>query len=173
MDELKELFGDETLDYATFEQKIGERGIKLANLKAGGYIDKAKYDKLAGEFAKYKTDNDVSKYADYDSIKTELEQLKAEKADAELAKEVSEANVDTKFQRFVMSEVKPLVTDKKDFKTCLAEYLKANPQFVVNTQRQGVFQKSSQPNFDDGDKGGAPSTNKKMNEILRGVRNKS
>lgn len=173
MDELQELFGEGTLSYADFSAKLNEHGIKLANIKAGGYVDKAKYDKLSAEFAKYKTDNDASKYADYESIKTELETLKAEKADAELAKEVAEANVDVKFQRFVMSEVKALVTEQKDFKTCLAEYLKANPQFVVNTQRQGVFQKSSQPNFDDGGKGGAPSTNKKMNEILRGARNKS
>ena len=170
MDELQELFGEEALSYADFAAKLNEHGIKLANIKAGGYVDKGKYDKLAGEFAKYKTDNDVSKYADYDTIKTELEQLKAEKADAELAKEVAAANVDVKFQKFVMSEVKPLVTDKKDFKACLADYLKENPQFVVNSQRQGVFQKGSQPNFDDGNKGGAPSTNKKMNEILRGVR---
>ena len=170
MDELQELFGEEALSYADFAAKLNERGIKLANIKAGGYVDKGKYDKLAGEFAKYKTDNDVSKYADYDTIKTELEQLKAEKADAELAKEVAAANVDAKFQKFVMAEVKALVTEKKDFKACLADYLKENPQFVVNTQRQGVFQKSSQPNFDDGNNGGAPSTNKKMNEILRGVR---
>lgn len=173
MDELQELFGDEALSFADFSAKLNEKGIKLANIKAGGYVDKGKYDKLAGEFAKYKTDNDVSKYADYDTIKTELEQLKAEKADAELAKEVAAANVDVKFQKFVMSEVKALVTDKKDFKTCLAEYLKENPQFIMNTQRQGVFQKGSQPNFDDGGKGGSPSTNKKMNEILRGARNKS
>ena len=171
MDELQELFGNEALNYADFSAKLSEKGIKLANIKAGGYVDKAKFDKLSAEFAKYKTDNDVSKYADYDAVKAELEQLKAEKADAELAKEVAAANVDVKFQKFVMSEVKPLVTQQKDFKTCLAEYLKANPQFVVNTQRQGVFQKGSQPNFDDGNKGsGASSTNKKMNEILRGVR---
>ena len=170
MDELQEIFGDGALSYADFSAKLNEHGIKLANIKAGGYVDKGKYDKLAGEYAKYKQENDVSKYADYDTIKTELEQLKAEKADAELAKEVAEANVDAKFQRFVTTEVKALVTEKKDFKACLAEYLKENPQFIVNTQRQGVFQKGSQPNFDDGDKGGAPSTNKKMNEILRGVR---
>ena len=170
MDELQELFGEEALSYADFAAKLNEHGIKLANIKAGGYVDKGKYDKLAGEFAKYKTDNDVSKYADYDTIKTELEQLRAEKADAELAKEVAAVNVDVKFQKFVMAEVKPLVTDKKDFKSCLADYLKENPQFVVNSQRQGVFSKGSQPNFDDGNKGGAPSTNKKMNEILRGAR---
>lgn len=170
MDELQELFGEEALNYADFSAKLSEKGIKLANIKAGGYVDKGKYDKLAGEYAKYKQENDVSKYADYDTLKAELEKLKAEKEEAEFVAKVAEAKVDAKFQKFVVAEVKPLVSDKKDFKTCLDEYLKENPQFVVNTQRQGVFQKSSQPNFDDGDKGGAPSTNKKMNEILRGVR---
>lgn len=168
MDELKELFGDETLDYATFEQKIGEKGIKLANLKAGGYIDKAKYDKLAGEFTKYKTDNDISKYADYDAIKQELETLKAEKQEAELLKVITEAKVSEKFRKFVLSEVKPLVTEKKDFKSCLSDYIKDNPQFLENNQ--GVFQKSSQVDIDSGAGGSDKSTNKKMNEILRGVR---
>ena len=170
MDELQELFGDEALNFADFTAKLSEKGIKLANIKAGGYVDKGKYDKLAGEFAKYKTDNDMSKYADYDAIKTELEELKAEKLNAELEREVAAANVDVKFQKFVMSEVKALVTDKKDFKTCLAEYLKENPQFIVNTQRQGVFTKGSQPNFEGAGNGTAKSTNVKMNEILRGVR---
>ena len=170
MDELQELFGEGTLSYADFSAKLNEHGIKLANIKAGGYVDKGKYDKLAGEFAKYKTENDVSKYADYDTIKTELEQLKAEKADAELAKEVEAAGIDSKFQKFVTAEVKALVTEKKDFKTCLGEYVKENPQFVVNPQRQNVFQKGSQANFESGEKSSASPTNKKMNEILRGVR---
>ena len=170
MEELQELFGENTLSYGDLEAKLAEKGIKLANLKAGGYVDKSKYDKLAGEYAKYKTENDASKYADYDTIKAELEQLKAEKADAEFAKQVAEANIDSKFQRFVLSEVKALVTDKKDFKTCLAEYVKANPQFVVNVQRQGVFQRGSQANFESGGGQGSTSTNKKMNDILRGAR---
>lgn len=170
MDELQELFGEGTLSYADFSAKLNEHGIKLANIKAGGYVDKGKYDKLAGEFAKYKTENDVSKYADYDTIKTELEQLKAEKADAELAKEVEAAGIDSKFQKFVTAEVKALVTEKKDFKTCLGEYVKENPQFVVNLQRQNVFQKGSQANFESGEKSSASPTNKKMNEILRGAR---
>lgn len=171
MDELQELFGEGTLSYADFSAKLNEKGIKLANIKAGGYVDKAKFDKLSSEFSKFKQDNDVSKYADYDAIKTELETLKAEKADAELMQEIAAANVDAKFQKFVMSEVKPLVTAQKDFKACLTEYLKANPQFIVNTQRQGVFQKSSQPNFEGGGEP-AKTTNAKMNAILRGVRNK-
>lgn len=169
MEELRELFGTESIDFATFEQKLGEKGMKLANIKAGGYVDKNKYEKLAGDFEKYKKDNDLSKFADYEDIKAENEKLKNEKVENEYLQQVSSANVDTKFQKFVLAEVKGLVTDKKDFKTCLAEYLKENTQFVVNQQRKAVFTKSSQNDMSKGG-GQTKTTNQKMNDIFRGVR---
>ena len=171
MDELQELFGEESLSYADFTAKLNEHGIKLANIKAGGYVDKGKYDKLAGEYAKYKQENDVSKYADYDTLKAELEKLKAEKEEAEFVAKVAEAKVDAKFQKFVVSEVKPLVSDKKDFKTCLDEYLKENPQFVENVQRRGVIRSGSQVSLDEGSGAGAKNINQKMNDFIRGARN--
>ena len=170
MDELQELFGEESLSYADFTAKLNEKGIKLANIKAGGYVDKGKYDKLAGEYAKYKQENDVSKYADYDTLKAELEKLKAEKEEAEFVAKVAEAKVDAKFQKFVVSEVKPLVSDKKDFKTCLDEYLKENPQFVENVQRRGVIRSGSQVSLDEGSGAGAKNINQKMNDFIRGAR---
>lgn len=170
MDELQELFGEESLSYADFTAKLNEKGIKLANIKAGGYVDKGKYDKLAGEYAKYKQENDVSKYADYDTLKAELEKLKAEKEEAEFVAKVAEAKVDAKFQKFVVAEVKPLVSDKKDFKTCLDEYLKENPQFVENVQRRGVIRSGSQVSLDEGSGAGAKNINQKMNDFIRGVR---
>ena len=171
MDELQELFGEESLSYADFTAKLNEHGIKLANIKAGGYVDKGKYDKLAGEYAKYKQENDVSKYADYDTLKAELEKLKAEKEEAEFVAKVAEAKVDAKFQKFVVAEVKPLVSDKKDFKTCLDEYLKENPQFVENVQRRGVIRSGSQVSLDEGNGAGAKNINQKMNDFIRGARN--
>lgn len=171
MDELQELFGEESLSYADFTAKLNEKGIKLANIKAGGYVDKGKYDKLAGEYAKYKQENDVSKYADYDTLKAELEKLKAEKEEAAFVAKVAEAKVDAKFQKFVVSEVKPLVSDKKDFKTCLDEYLKENPQFVENVQRRGVIRSGSQVSLDEGSGAGAKNINQKMNDFIRGARN--
>lgn len=171
MDELQELFGEESLSYADFTAKLNEHGIKLANIKAGGYVDKGKYDKLAGEYAKYKQENDVSKYADYDTLKAELEKLKAEKEEAEFVAKVAEAKVDAKFQKFVVAEVKPLVSDKKDFKTCLDEYLKENPQFVENVQRRGVIRSGSQVSLDEGSGAGAKNINQKMNDFIRGARN--
>lgn len=171
MDELQELFGEESLSYADFTARLNERGIKLANVRAGGYVDKGKYDKLAGEYAKYKQENDVSKYADYDTLKAELEKLKAEKEEAEFVAKVAEARVDARFQKFVVAEVKPLVSDKKDFKTCLDEYLKENPQFVENAQRRGVIRSGSQVSLDEGSGAGAKNINQKMNDFIRGARN--
>ena len=171
MDELQELFGEESLSYADFTARLNERGIKLANVRAGGYVDKGKYDKLAGEYAKYKQENDVSKYADYDTLKAELEKLKAEKEEAEFVAKVAEAKVDAKFQKFVVAEVKPLVSDKKDFKTCLDEYLKENPQFVENVQRRGVIRSGSQVSLDEGSGAGSKNINQKMNDFIRGARN--
>lgn len=168
MDELKTLFGSDSLDYATFEQKLGEAGINLANLAGGGYVAKGKYDKLAGEYAKYKADNDPSKYADYDSIKAERDTLKAEKAERELSAKVTAAGVGERFTKFVMSEVSALVTDKKDFDTALKEYLAANPQFAEQEQPRGFFSRgSTAPNMQGGDEG-KKTINQKMNNLLRG-----
>lgn len=134
MDELKAIFGDEALDYATFEAKLAEaKDVKLVNVKQGGYIDKAKYDKLSSDYEKKYADYE-KKYADYDAIKAELEQLRAEKADAELKAKLAKAHVDDKFVDFVVYAVKPLVTEQKDFDACLKDYLKDNPQYVIAAQ---------------------------------------
>ena len=43
-EELKNLFGENSLSYDDFSKAIEEKGMKLANLSAGGYIAKSKYD---------------------------------------------------------------------------------------------------------------------------------
>lgn len=170
MDELKALFGEESIDYATFEQKCKDGNIKLANLSGGGYIAKGKYDDLNKQFTQYKTDNDVSKYADYDTIKAENETLKAEKETNERLKDIAKANVSEKYRKFVLSEVKKMVTDKKDFATCLTEYLKENNQFIEEVKKTGFFQKGSTQVDLQGKSTNEKSTNRKMNELLRGKR---
>lgn len=146
MEELRNIFGDESINYETFMGKVSESGIKLVNLKSGGYVDRNKYEKLQSDFEKYKSENDISKYSDYESLKNEVEQLKAEKAENELYAQISAANVDDKFKKFVLSEVKPLVTEEKDFKTALDEYIKENAQFIkVEPEMKNI--PSAQPSF--------------------------
>lgn len=146
MEELRNIFGEESINYDTFMSKVSESGIKLVNLKTGGYVDKNKYEKLQSEFEKYKSENDVSKYSDYEDLKSEVEQLKAEKAENELYAQIAAANVDDRFKKFVLSEVKQLVSDEKDFQTALNEYIQENAQFVkVESAAQNI--PSAQPAF--------------------------
>ena len=166
MEELKSLFGDESIDYATFEQKLTESGMKLADIAKGGYIAKGKYDRLNAEFAEYKTANDVSKYADYDALKQENEQLKAEKVERDMYSLISKKNVDDRYAKFVLSEVKGKVTDKVNFETALDEYLKENEQFVKN--ENPIIRKGASSLDVSGKNSPNVGTNKKMNDFLRG-----
>lgn len=50
MDKLKALFGTEALTFEQLEEKLKDnKEIKLANLVAGGYVDKRKYDDVVTE----------------------------------------------------------------------------------------------------------------------------
>lgn len=171
----KSFFGEDgtaSIDYATFTDALTKSGMKLADINRGEYVAKAKYEKAVGDYAKYKADNDISRYADYDSIKEELAALKAEKAENEMLQAIAQKNVDEKFRRFVASEVKGLVTDGKKFETALDEYLKQNPQFVTNPKNErtrGVVKIGSSGDLERGKSGAEKTTNEKMNRLLRGA----
>lgn len=145
MEELKSLFGEESLSYEQLEQKLSEAGdtIKLANLKSGNYVDKAKYDKVESSVNEWKTKYSAleEKTKDYESLVSERDTLKADytalqskQAEAEKMGEINSANVNPKFAKFVYSEVTSQMKDGDDFKTCLGEYLKANKEFL-NTSK--------------------------------------
>lgn len=171
MEELKALFGEESLDYATFESKLAESGLKLANLAGGGYVAADKYSKLQRDFDKYKAENDVSKYSDYEAIKAERDTLVAEKAENALTAQVVAAGVGEKFRKFVTAEVKGLVTKEKDFVACLSEYLKENSQFVEqpDTSGKGFFQRGGSSVDLSGGTKKTQSTSEKMNNFIKGV----
>lgn len=129
--ELKELFGEEALTYDDFNSRVVDKGLKLVDLTEGNYVSKEKYDALVSDFDKYKEENDVTKYADYEDLKAENAILKAEKTEIEEISKVKSAGIDDKFSKFVYAEVKSRVTDDKDFDTALAEYVNENPHFKV------------------------------------------
>lgn len=169
MEELKEFFGEGAIDYATFEQKCKGSNIKLVNLSAGGFIAKGKYDDLNKQCTQYKTENDTIK-AENGTIKAENETLKAEKETNARLNEIAKANVSEKYRKFVLSEVKSMVTDKKDFATCLTEYLNENNQFIEETKKQSFFQKSNSQVDLQGQSQNTKTTNTKMNNLLRGIK---
>jgi len=174
-DGLKQFFGEDgktAITYEQLSQGITEKGIKLADLSLGGYIAKDKYDEQTRKFNDYKAKNDISKYADYDNIKTELETLKAEKADRELVEKLSSQKVRPEFQKFVLSEIKSKVTEQLPFDKAMEEYLKENKQYISedNEGQKTFFRNSSAP-LDNGS-GEGKSINQKMNTLFRSAKKK-
>ena len=174
-DGLKQFFGEDGTTAITYEQLskgITEKGIKLADLSLGGYVAKDKFDEQTRKFNEYKTKNDVSKYADYESIKAELETLKTEKADRELIEKLSAKKVKPEFQKFVLAEIKASLGDSNDFDKAMEDYLKTNTQYVTveEKEKQKTFFKSSSAPLDNGS-GDGKNTNQKMNALFRSVRN--
>lgn len=171
---LKQFFGEDGNTAITYEQLtkgITEKGIKLADLSLGGYIAKEKFDDQIRKFNDYKSKNDVSKYADYDDIKTELETLRNEKADRELMEKLSAKKVKPEFQKFVLAEIKGGLKEGEEFDKAMDTYLKTNSQYVaVEEKGKQPFFKSSSAPLDNGS-GESKNTNQKMNALFRSVRN--
>ena len=174
-DGLKQFFGEDGSAAITYEQLakgISDKGMKLADLSLGGYVSKDKYDDQTRKFNEYKAQNDISKYADYDDVKAELEALRTEKADRELTEKLSGRKVKPEFLRFVLSEIKSKVTEQLPFDKAMEEYLKENSQYIAKEDegKQPFFKSSSVP-LESGS-GESKNTNQKMNALIRGVRNK-
>ena len=49
MEKLKEIFGETPLTYDDFIKAVTEKGIKLADLSEGAYVDKIKYEKAVSK----------------------------------------------------------------------------------------------------------------------------
>lgn len=175
MEELKALFGDGSLSYSEFEQKLKGAGatIKLANLKNGNYVDKAKFDKLNKSFADYK-----SKYSEvqqssssdeykklksqYDDLSSKYTELQTQHDESQKMGLINSASVNPKFAKIVYNEVNSLVNDKKDFQTALNEYLRDNKELLSNNK--GTF-----VNLQNG-VSTQKSDNEKFNEQIRKIR---
>lgn len=169
MEELKSLFGESSLSYEEFSQKLGEAtDIKLANLKSGNYVDKSKYEKLEKGFNDYQTKFEAltestkgydELKASYDDITSKYDALIKEQEQTKKMGLISSSNVNPKFAKFVYTEVQSMTDDKKDFQTALNEYLKDNKEFL-NT---------SKGTYVDLEKGTMKpqSANEKMNNFIR------
>jgi hypothetical protein len=173
MESLKQFFGEDGKTAITYEQLsngIAEKGIKLADLSLGGYVSKDKFDDQTRKFNDYKAKNDASKYADYDTIKAELEALKTEKADRQLIEKLSAKKVKPEFQKFVLNEIKANVTEQIDFDKAMDSYLKENAQYIaVEEEGKPTFFRSSSAQLDNG-AGDKKNINQKMNALFRGAR---
>lgn len=171
MEELKELFGEGSLSYEQFAEKVDGAKMKLVNLESGNYVAKKKYTDAQTSADEYKTKYDelFAKVGDYDKIKADFEEMNTKygelQAKQDLADKMSliaKANVQPQFAKFVYSEVKDLTNEEKDFQTALSEYLKKNAQFINGG-------KGTYVNLQDG-VGTQKSANAIFNEQLRKIK---
>ena len=172
MEELKSLFGEGSLSYEEFNQKLGEASdtIELANVKAGNYVSRTKYGEIEKKMTKLQEkynalNENLQGYdelkANYDDITTKYNTLLAKQDEAEKMSLVNGANVNPKFAKFVYTEVLSQVDDKKDFQTALNEYLKDNKEFL----------KQSQGSYVPLERGTITMTeNQKINNMIRGIK---
>lgn len=175
MEELKSLFGEGSLSYEEFSQKLGEaKDIKLANLKSGNYVDKSKYEKIEqsnNEWQeKYSTLSESTRgyeqlQATYDALKSDYDALVTKQAEADKMGKVKGANVDDEFAEFVYSKVEAMTNNDKDFQTALDEYLAEHKQYL-----KGATTKNTFVNLENG-VGTPKSANEKMNDFIRRKRN--
>lgn len=169
MEELKSLFGDVALTYAEFESKLNEAsGIKLANLKSGNYVDKAKFEKTNQNYAELESRYNqlVESTKDYENNLKELETLRNEKANSDLLTKVKDAQVDDVFAKFVLSEVKSKIKENEKFEDVLNVYVKDNPQYLKS--KTGIFKNgTSSPNLENGNAEHIKSNNQFMNDLIR------
>ena len=138
MDNLKKLMGSSYHEGITVEEINTFLGSgKFVNLNDGNYVDKDKYNKAVSEKDQLKSSLDelTEKTKDYDTLKTENETYKGEKADAELKVKLKALGIDEKAFKYVKGDIndKTLVLgdDDKANKTAVANYLKENPQFAI------------------------------------------
>lgn len=138
MDNLKKLMGSSYHDGITVEEVNTFLGSgKFVNLNDGNYVDKDKYNKVVAEKDQLKTSLDelTEKTKDYDTLKTENDTFKGEKADAELKAKLKGYGIDEKAFKYVKGDIadKTLVLgdDDKANKTAIEKYLKDNPQFAI------------------------------------------
>ena len=186
-EELKELFGENSLSYDDFSKAIEEKGMKLANLSAGGYIAKSKYD---DDVKKAKNLDYKKKYEDLeasiqgdDGINAKLKNITTERDDykskyedlnfkysiLEATNKVATAGIKPEFAKFVASEVLGQVSDTLDFDTALKAYKAKNPQF--NTKTTVVRKKVGSSLSSDGKETNNQSeTNQIMNDLIRSAR---
>ena len=88
MEFLKTLFGEKALTYDQLAEKVTKQGMKLADLSAGGYVGKEKFDALTTEKNSLQTrlEEANTKLEGYDPQWKEKAQQAQNQADAEVAK---------------------------------------------------------------------------------------
>lgn len=98
---IKELFGEESLNYEAFEKLMKEKGAKFVDLSEGAYVSKDKFDnEISGKDAQITQLNDTIKSRDKD-LKNLNNQLKEAGADSDKLAELQTqiGNLQTQYKQ--------------------------------------------------------------------------
>ena len=161
--------------------------MKLANLSAGGYIAKTKYD---DDVKKAKNLDYKKKYEDLeasiqgddginaklknitterDDYKSKYEELNTKYAMLDATTKVVNVGIKPEFAKFVASEVLGQVSETIDFDTALKAYKAKNPQF--NSETTVIRKKvGSSLGLDGKGTNNQNETNQIMNDLIRSAR---
>ncbi len=168
MEELQELFGENALSYEDFTKAVEEKGMKLANLSAGGYVAKSKYDddvkKAKGLDYKKKFEDLQASIEGDDGV---YEKLNKNYLILDATNKVASSGIKPEFAKFVANEVLGLVTDTIDFDTALKSYKAKNPQY--NTEAT-VIKKGTSVDLGGKSQSNENQTNSIMNDLIRSAR---
>lgn len=121
------------LDEETIDTIMAEHGkLMTKNVEKINNLTE-QYNSLQSDFNDYKGSNssDTLK-AELEDYKTKYNTLNDQYLNLEYTSKVKDANVAPEFTDFVVTNVKQMVTDEKDYDTALNEYLQEHKQYVKN-----------------------------------------
>lgn len=178
---LKDCFDNDEA-FKKFEEKVDEKGIKIADLSAGEYVAKKKFDDKVTELNALQTKyTELEKNAQTDDIsKNKISDLEKELGEYKSKYETLDKdhkhhlNRETvisngfkkEFADFVVSEISKNVSDTIDFETAMKGYKAKNPQFT-EAEKRVVIKQNAMPNM-NGNNDGKQNNNDFMNALIRG-----
>ena len=137
MENIKKLMGSAWHEGLTLEEvNTFLAGKNYVDLKEGGYVAREKYDRVESEKKQIQTDLDSLREStkDYETLKSENEGYKTEKANADLKAKVVGLGVNEKYFNYVKMDIDSktlsLGEDEKANKAAVESYLKEHPEFA-------------------------------------------
>lgn len=178
---LKECFDNDEA-FKKFEEKVDEKGIKIADLSVGDYVAKKKYDDKVSEYNNLQTKyTELEKNVQTDEVsKNKINELEKQLGEYKnnyetLDKEhkhymnrdkVISNGFKKEFADFVVSEINKNVSETIDFETAMKGYKAKNPQFT-EAEKRVVIKQNSMPSM-SGNNQDKQNNNEFMNSLIRG-----
>jgi len=104
MEALKQLFADKALTWDEFSSALEDKGIKLADLGEGRYVDKKKYKALDADYKKQLADkqkelDNLKAQDNSEDVKKQIETLQKEKSELEAKQKETSSALDRMTKR--------------------------------------------------------------------------